>query len=254
MTVNTEEKVGAVVQLRTNSTRFPRKVFADLFGTLTAPEIIMQRLAPSETVDRVVFATSSAPEDDELSEFLLQKNLDVFRGELDDVAARYIECSSEHDFDIVVRVTADCPLVDFRIVDRLVRRFMRGDLDFASNSEPIPNWWADGSDISVFSLDSLRRAYGNQMTIAEKEHVTHAFWKRSGYSRFFLENQRDDSKFRFTVDYPEDLEVIRSVLTSFSGAENFPAQSPSYDEIVLWLKSNPDIASLNSEHTRGEGW
>lgn len=205
-------------------------------------------------VDEVVFATTDQESDDELVFQLEGRGFQVFRGEEKNVMKRYLDCALHFDLGTVVRVTGDCPLVDVGVVRLVLEHFRQGDYDLVSNSEPLPTLWADGSDVSVFSQESLRKALALDPSEGEKEHVTHIFWRREDFRFLRLEPSQDESLYRFTVDYPEDLEVVRSVLEAFSGRPGFPVSTPSHQEIVKWLEEHPEVTAVNRLHFRGEGW
>ena len=125
----------AVIQARTGSTRFPRKVLADLCGKPMLAHVI-ERVALAETLDDVVVATTVEGEDDVVANLAVACGARVTRGPVADVLSRYVLAAREHAADVVVRVTSDCPLVDPELIDRLVRMRASAEADYASNELP----------------------------------------------------------------------------------------------------------------------
>jgi spore coat polysaccharide biosynthesis protein SpsF len=117
----------AVIQARTGSTRFPSKVLADLNGRPMLSHVV-ERVARCRSVDRVVVATSTGPSDDAVAELAVRAGASVTRGPLDDVLRRFVLAAHEHSASVVVRITADCPLVDPRLIDTLVEQRRSTDI------------------------------------------------------------------------------------------------------------------------------
>lgn len=245
---------GAIVQLRSSSKRFPKKVFSHLDSDISVLDLLSERLQAANSLDLVIFATTSSRCDDRLAEVLSSKGLLVFRGSENDLVDRYLSCASEFGLEVIVRITADCPLVDPETIDFLVESHKHGDYALVSNSEPLPSQWADGSDVSVFSTDSLRELSQHALSDSEREHLTHGFWKRQGFRFLHVPPIADHSRLRYTLDYPEDLEVLSAIVSAFRSAHGFPRTAPNYSSIVGWLEQNPQVVGLNSHHYRGEGW
>jgi spore coat polysaccharide biosynthesis protein SpsF (cytidylyltransferase family) len=159
----------AVIQARCGSTRFPRKVLAPLQGRPMLAHII-ERVSRATLVDRVVVATTDGGRDDEVAALALASGAGVTRGPEADVLTRYVMAAREHDADVVVRITADCPLTDPAVVDSVIRARSDSDADYASNVEP-PTF-PEGYDCEVFTSACLTRVDGEATLDYEREHVT----------------------------------------------------------------------------------
>ena len=175
--------IGAIIQARMGSSRLPGKVLKELHGK-TVLERVVDRVALSELLDTVVVATSDAPIDDEIVKFCTERDINYFRGSEADVLSRYRCCAEAHDLSTIVRVTADCPLIDAEVIDHTIELFHDNKLDYASNTvPPETSRWPDGSDVEVFSIDALRLADEKATLEADREHVTFYFWKNTNGHR-----------------------------------------------------------------------
>jgi len=159
----------AIIQARMGSSRFPGKTLADLAGRPMLSRVV-ERVSQSRAIDKVVVATSIAVGDDPIAEFCAKEGVLCFRGSEDDVLDRFYRAAKEHGADVVVRITADCPLIDAAVIDRVVERFQSGDCDYASNV--LHYTYPDGLDTEVFSMAALAEAWREAKKPSEREHVT----------------------------------------------------------------------------------
>jgi spore coat polysaccharide biosynthesis protein SpsF len=202
----------AVIQARASSTRFPGKVLADLNGRPMLAHVV-ERVRRCRTIDRVVVATSTGPTDDAVAELAQRSEASVVRGPLDDVLGRFVMAAREYSASVVVRITADCPLVDPELIDTLVEMLAREGADYASNVDP--RTYPDGYDVEVMTRECLERLDREASRPDEREHVTVRVREHPGeYRRASLRLPRDLSEVRLTVDYPEDLVKIGDLLTA----------------------------------------
>jgi spore coat polysaccharide biosynthesis protein SpsF (cytidylyltransferase family) len=201
----------AVIQARSGSTRFPRKVLAPLQGRPVLAHII-DRVSRATLVDRVVVATTDDPRDDEVASLAVALGAGVTRGSEDDVLSRYVLAAREHSADVVVRITADCPLTDPAVVDSVVRARTERNADYASNEEPAT--FPEGYDCEALTVDCLCRIDAEATLPYEREHVTVRI--REHLDDFVIAHVAHDpdlSWMRLTVDVPADLERIAHLLS-----------------------------------------
>ena len=198
-------KVVAVVQVRMNSSRFPGKVLKKIRGT-SIVELISRRLSKATEIDSIVFGTSIDSADDELASEIIDFGGKVFRGSLDDVQERFIQAAEHAGANLVVRITGDCPLIDWEIVDEVIRLAKKTGAEYSSNTHP-PTF-PDGLDVEVFSLDSLKASRQESADLSSKEHVTTNLRVSESFSRKNLDSEIDYSELRWTVDYPADLRYL----------------------------------------------
>jgi len=224
----------AVIQARIGSTRFPRKVLADLCGKPMLEHVI-NRVALADTVDDVVIATTVESADDAVVELAVACGALVTRGSVTDVLSRYVLAAEEHGAEVVIRVTSDCPLVDPEVVDRLVRLRAATEADYASNE--LPPTFPQGYDAEVLTVESLRRLDVESTLDYHREHVTARLRERAEeYRTANLLNDRDLSSIRLTVDVPADLDRIRTILSALP-----PAPPPNLAAVVAYFESNASL-------------
>jgi len=163
-------KVAAIIQARMNSTRLPGKVLLKIQGK-TVLEHIVRRVCKAITLDQVIVATTDQSSDDEVYHTAEQLHVDVFRGKEDDVLDRYFQAAKFYNTDHVIRITADCPLMDPKVIDKTVDHYFENSCDFCTNSIE-PRTYPDGLDVEVFSFRILKEAWSNAKLTSEREHVT----------------------------------------------------------------------------------
>lgn len=235
----------AFIQARMSSTRLPGKVLQPL---REQPLIVYmaRRVQRARRIDGVAVVTSTDASDDALAAAVTQAALPVFRGNLDDVLKRYADAAHAFGADEVVRLTGDCPLIDPAIIDAVIDARRTAGADYASNIDP-PTF-PDGLDVECFTREALERAHRLALRPAEREHVT--LWMRSEDAPLQRANVRavaDLSHLRLTVDYADDLEVVRRI------AAREPTGAP-FDlfDILRELSAHPEMLTLNP-HARNEG-
>jgi spore coat polysaccharide biosynthesis protein SpsF (cytidylyltransferase family) len=224
----------AVIQARSGSTRFPHKVLAQLQGRAMLAHVI-ERASRATTVDRVVVATTLEPVDDEVVSLALDCGAAVTRGSSDDVLSRYVLAAREHGAEVVVRVTADCPLLDPAIVDIVVRARDAHDADYASNIAP-PTY-PDGYDVEAFTAGCLWRMDAEATLAYEREHVTVRVREHlDNFQTAHVAYARDLSWMRLTVDMPADLDRVARLLASLPYSP-----PPDLEAVVAALERDPTL-------------
>ncbi len=242
----TTPMVVAIVQARMSSTRLPGKVLAEVAGRPMLWHVV-NRVSRARWIKRVIVATSENPADDSIARFCAQEGIACSRGSETDVLDRYYQAAREYSADVVVRITADCPLIDPVVVDRVVQSFFDKGCDYISNA--LHYTYPDGLDTEVFSFAALRQAWQEATRASEREHVTP--YLRAG--KFRIANVENDVKIsrplRWTVDEPSDLDFVRRVFAAFSGKKDF-----GMEDVLDYLNMNPTIQELNSSITANQGY
>lgn len=203
-------KVVAVVQARTSSSRFPGKMLAPV-GDVTLLERMLGQVKGAKTLDEIVVATSDDASDDELAKRVSAGGTRVFRGDLEDVLARFKAASDATGADVIVRLTGDCPLHTPDTIDEVVDAFLAADVDYASNREPYTR--PDGLDVEVFTSAALARAASDALPGPDREHVTPFLRRDAGVRRLhhIHSTGRAAPDARWTVDDKSDLDFVREV-------------------------------------------
>jgi spore coat polysaccharide biosynthesis protein SpsF len=203
----------------------------------------IERVRRAERLDRLVVATSSEPSDDALAEVLQAAGVDVFRGPLADVLARFLGALDAWPADHVVRLTGDCPLTDPALIDATIARHLESGADYTANrlaSAGHPK----GQDVEVITAQALRRAGALAATPEEREHVTWGVWNHP--ERYHVEWHAppiDEGDVRWTVDRPDDYEFAAAVYEAL-----FPA-NPAFtsDDVRAFVRANPQWARWGGE-------
>jgi spore coat polysaccharide biosynthesis protein SpsF len=193
-----------------SSSRLPGKVLAPVAG---APMILRQieRVRRARRIDRLVVATSDQPSDDPLAETLRAADVEVFRGPLDDVLARFLGALAAFPAEHVVRLTADCPLADPGLIDATIARHLETGADYTANRVAAAGY-PKGQDVEVITAQALRRAGAEAASPEEREHVTWGVWNHPERWRIArIAPPVDEGEVRWTVDRPDDLEFVRAV-------------------------------------------
>lgn len=227
-------RIVAVVQARMGSARLPGKMLADIGGR-PALAHVLTRAAAITPLDDVILAIPESPEDDRLERVGEGCGVRVIRGDRDDVLSRYWTAAAASGADAVIRVTGDCPLLDPAIASLVVRRFLEGDVDYVSNTQP-PTF-PDGYDTEVMSVQSLESAWREAVDRFEREHVTPFIWRRRNQFRVANVVARiDRSLVRLTLDTADDLERIRRIWSRLGTHPTF-----GLDEVVSLLDDDPAL-------------
>lgn len=237
-------KFMAILQARMSSTRLPGKVLADLGGK---PMIQYQldRIRSSNLIESVVIATSDSRSDDPLADFLESLGETVVRGDLNDVFSRFELALNKFDPENFVRITGDCPLVMPNLIDDMIEAFIESPVDYLSNAI-IPSF-PDGLDLEIVSSKAFRKASQLNLDKVEREHVTLAMYTRTGiFKTANYSSDVDLSHHRWTVDYPEDLDFINSLVSAEQSAGGmFESQ-----DILNFLLKNPQVRNSVSPSMR----
>ena len=232
-----------IVQARMGSVRLPGKVLADLAGRPMLTQQLL-RLARCARADEVVVATTTQAADDPVVSLARAAGVRWFRGSEQDVLSRYVGASRESAADLIVRVTADCPLIDPGEVDRVVGALEErpGEFDYASNV--IRRTFPRGLDTEAFFRDTLERTGRLGVEPKAREHVTWFILRERPdlFLRRSIEDSENHSDLRWTVDTPEDLALARRVYSDLD-LGNSPR---AYREILAHVRAHPDISALNA--------
>lgn len=222
-----------------SSKRLPGKSLADVGGEPSLT-LLLRRLSRARELGRVVVATSTGQDDDPVAEVAEASGAEVHRGPLEDVLARFAGAARGHEGP-VVRITADCPLVDAGVVDAVVRLLLESpDADYASNIEP--RGFPKGLDVEALTSDALARLDSEAAEPSHREHVTLLARERPDlYRRVNLPGSEDLVELRWTVDHPEDLEFVRLVVDRLGDRRH----EAGAEEILAAVRSEPSLAAFH---------
>ena len=244
-------KVLCIIQARMASTRLPNKVLADLNGK---PAIIrmINRVKLSNFIDRIVLATGKSSDNDKLEKAVKRASkIDVFRGDDKDVLSRFVNISKKYNADIIIRLTGDCPLIDYDIIDKAIVLLSNTNSDYVSNI--LKRTYPDGLDVEVFTADTLSKVNKVSADLFSREHVTthmHGL-RKSKYNlkdikKSSLENSVDFSHLRWTLDEEKDLDLLKSIYAGVS-------KNAKWQEVISFLSYNPHLQLINENINTNEG-
>jgi spore coat polysaccharide biosynthesis protein SpsF (cytidylyltransferase family) len=239
-------QVLAIVQARMGSKRFSEKVMKMVCGKPLIGHMLY-RLGSSKQINKTVLATSVEAVNDPLVQYVQSLGIEVFRGSEEDVLERFYFCAREHRAEHIMRLTGDCPLIDPTICDDLIEIYFKKNVDYAHTGLS----FAEGLGGEVFSYNALEKSYHETTLRSEREHVTQYMYKHPEiFTKYVLENNTNDSRYRITVDEPEDFLVVQFVFEALAPKEDklFTAE-----DIKNVIDSRPDIFRFNAHIVRGEG-
>lgn len=242
----------AIIQARMGSTRLPKKVMMDLAGRPVLRHVI-DRLSHASRIDEIIVATTHDRSDDCVEEQCRDWDVPVFRGPVDDVLARFHGAvrsipATRGPVEAIVRITADCPLLDPRGVDRVVDEQIAGQYDYVSNVDP-PTW-PDGLDVEVFTNAALDEAFARATLPSEREHVTPYIRNNPRFRKSNVIHVPDLSKIRLTLDTEKDFLLIGRIYQALYR----PGGIFFLEDVLRLLEREPSLMAINAVHERNEGY
>ncbi len=238
-------KISVIVQARLDSSRLPEKILKKI-KSLTIIELLIKRLRRSKKISNIIFAIPSDKKNNKLAKYLKKLSINVYRGKKYNVLDRYYKAANLNKSDVIVRITADCPLVDISIIDKLITKFIKSKIDYISNINP-PSF-PDGLDVEVFSFEALKKAAHAAKNSYDLEHVTPYIRNSGKFKTKNYPNRADYSKLRLTVDTSKDLLLVRRVFEKASSNIYL-----DFNDIKNIYKKNPEIFQINNNIMRNEG-
>ena len=245
-----KKEIAIVTQARYGSSRLPGKVLKEVEGQ-TLLGLHLTRILQSQFANRVIVATTLEKEALAICNIASTHGATCFRGDTEDVLSRFYQAVKDIVPDYVVRLTADCPLIDPSLIDKIIIFTIDHNLDYCSNT--LKETYPDGQDVEVFTFASLRKAWSEAQEKSEREHVTPFIRKHADFSggSLFKAANFDEGlawgHIRMTVDQPEDLEVIEALVHNLG-------PNASMEEYVGYLLENKTISNKNSHIGRNEGY
>ena len=236
----------AIIQARMGSTRLPGKVMMKILDK-TVLEHVIYRVLQAKEIDDIVIATTTKSDDDIIVKEANRLGVKHSRGSEEDVLSRYYHAAIENKVDIVVRITSDCPLIDPQIIDEMVMKFKKlyneHKVDYLSNTQD--RTFPRGLDVEIFPFNILEETFCNAEKLHQREHVTPYIYENK--DKFKLENylnKIDYSSHRWTLDTPEDYEMIKMIYEGLNDCSSHTIIL--FQDIIEYLELYPEIALINS--------
>ena len=232
--------IGIIIQARMNSTRLPGKVLMKL-DELTVLDYVINQIKSTTRYDKMIIATTNYSDDDKIIDHLTNNDVEIFRGESENVLDRYYQCAKKYNFPIIVRITSDNPLIDPEIVDQVIESFKISNCDYMSTE--YPKTFPLGFAVEVFTFRSLEMAWNEAKLPSEREHVTPYIWGRPNlFNLYNYKNSIDFSYLRWTIDTYLDLKMAKRIYRELY-LEN---KMFYFEDIIRIIKKRQDIVRINS--------
>jgi len=240
--------LGIIIQARVGSTRLPAKVLKLILGK-TAIERQIERVKRIKTKGKIILAIPENKQDDILEKIGKKAGVLVFRGSENDVLDRFYQAAKKFHLKHIVRLTGDCPLIDWQVCQRLINFYLKNHFDYVSNVRP-PTF-PDGLDVEVFSFQALEKCWQNAKLKSQREHVTLYIGQNINLFKVanIVRKGKDLSALRFTLDEPRDLIFIRKIYRALYKKKKFFV----LDDILKLLKEKPQWLKINQNIKRNEG-
>lgn len=235
-------KVVAIIQARMGSTRLPGKVMMNIADKTVLCHVI-ERVKQARTIDEVVIASTQSSVDDVIEIEARKQNVLIHRGSEEDVLSRYYDAAKITEAEVIVRITSDCPLIDPKIIDEVVHHYKDSKYDIVTNagSEMSQRTYPRGLDVEVFSFHVLEKAFFQANKTHQREHVTPYIYETSNNIKYYKQD-KDDSSHRWTLDTPEDLELIKEIYRRlYKGNHDF-----YLNDILEIVRNEPELNKINA--------
>ena len=235
-------KIVTIIQARMGSSRLRGKVMADLGGD-TVLERVVHRVRRSQFAAEVVIATTTNAIDDIIVEECSRLSVACFRGAEFDVLDRYYRAACAYRADAVVRICSDCPMIEPEVTDTVVRSFLEQGAEYASNT--VIKTYPRGLDTEVMTMDALDRTWRGAKQLYQRSHVTPYIYENpADFEIAYVTGSTDYSRYRWTLDTPEDLAFMRAVYARFQNDDRL-----YWRDAIALLECEPGLVELNSHVT-----
>jgi len=238
-----KRKIVCIIQARMASSRLPGKVLEDL-GHLPVLGWMVVRARRAKLIDEIVIATTTDPSDNPVADYCRAEGVAFTRGSMPDVLDRYYQAAKQHRADVIVRLTADCPFIDPVMLDSNIQTFLDADppLDFAANRLPLDRTVPIGLDTEICTFAALETAWKETTEKHHREHVMPYFYENpERFNILHILHEPDYGHLRWTVDTPEDLALLRRIVTYFPGRDDF-----SWLDVLDVVQQHPELSEINA--------
>lgn len=233
-----------IIQARIGSTRLPGKVLKKICGK-SVLEHGIDRLKRVNNIDKIVIATTILERDNVIVKEAERLKVPYYRGAEENVLSRYYYGAKENNADIIVRITSDCPLIDSELTEKIINYYLENNLQYDYVSNTIDRTYPRGLDTEVFSFKALERAFNEATSKRDKEHVTPYIWDNPNLFRIAqYKNDVNYSNLRWTVDTPEDFELIKKIyeLLYKKGNTYF-----KFNDVLNLYNIYPELIEINKD-------
>ena len=239
--------IGCIIQARMGSSRLPGKVMMCLDENNFLIDYVLNQLSYSKSIDKTIVATTKLKEDNLIVNHVRKYDLEVFCGSSDDVLDRYYRCAEKNNLEHIVRITSDNPLIDPKIVDMVIEKYMNTEYDYVTNA--LMRTYPYGTETEVFSMNSLEKTWKKAVLPSEREHVTP--YMKNSENKFKVLNikyNENISNLRWTVDRINDLKLVKCIV------KQIKTRPITMKEILELNKKDPNLKKINQDYVQNEGF
>lgn len=236
-----------IIQARMGSSRFPGKVLMEIIDQETILHYVIKQVKFCKMIDRIIVATTTLPEDDKICDVCSNLSIECFGGNEENVLDRYYKCAKKFSVSNIVRIPADKPLIDPKIVDNIVEVFDSGMYDYVTNF--LPSTVPQGTEVEIISFEAIEKAWKNAVLPSDKEHVTkYVYTHEKEFEIFNVKNEKDFSEFRWAVDEVEDLKLIKEIV------KRIKKRPIHTEDIIKILEKEPQLKKINESVSNNIGY
>lgn len=233
-------KTAIFLQARLTSNRFPNKILSIINGA-SVIEILIKKLKKVKNVNKIIVIIPNNKKNDTLYKKLSKSNVLIYRGSELNVLKRFYFAAKKFNVKNIIRITGDCPLIDIEIVNKLILKYFSKKYDYATNT--LPPTFPDGLDVEIFSFKALEEAWHKAKSSYQKEHVTPYIRQIKKFKKFNMLNKTNQKKIRLTLDWKEDLILLKKIFNYFK-----PNIYLGLNEINYIIKYFPEWLKINSRY------
>lgn len=234
-----KKKIGIIIEARTDSKRFKKKILKKLYKNLSVLEYLLIKLKSQKITNKIIVATTNKKNDDIICKICKKSKIKFFRGSENNLIKRVSDAAKKFDIEHIIQLTADNPFIDLSTVKKLTKIYLSGKYDFVTNS--LQRSFPIGADIRVFSLKKLIEGK-NKVRGTKKQHTCHYFVTNLNKIKFYnLIGKKNYYRpnLRLTLDYPEDLKLYKILFKKLKDKTNLK-------NVINFLDKNPELVKINA--------
>lgn len=232
-----KNKIGIFLAARSGSKRLPNKHFLKINSNLRFIDLCIYRLKKAKLVNKIYLCTTKKKEDDKFISVCKLHKIKIYRGSSLNVAKRIIDCAKQNSIEIIVRITADCPIIDPNLIDQCIKLHLKKKTDYTSNILKLS--FPDGLDVEVINLHALIKSLKIYKSKLNKEHVTHFIKKSNIFKKYNYKNYKNYSNRRWTLDNYKDYLFLKNAVKYFLPKKNF-----SWNDLIKAEKYDNSLINI----------
>ncbi len=238
-----------IIQARMGSKRLPGKSLKK-YNNITPLEVLVKRIKKVKKISKIIIATTKLKTDNIIFKHSKKLNVEIYRGSNLNVLNRYYHAAKKFDSKNIIRLTADCPFIDLNTLKKMIKIFSKTNCNYLSNTYPLPCTYPDGSDIEIFDFKSLEQSSKKAFLPSDKEHVTKYLWNSKKFKCKRIDNKKNLSNYRYTIDTIDDFKLFSFIIKKNLG--NY--LNLTMNKIIKLIDKNPSLVKYQKKIKRNFGW